>query len=161
MIRPFKDIKEFTTEVHKSLGSIIKLRYKADHIYNITGIITAFEPENNTITVGGREHCFDNMVNVYEYFNEDLGKWVPFGVEETNEPRKPCKFKVGKKYDYSNPEGKGYPVIINAKYKDPEDGQVKVVINGTTFSTVYTDEDGDERATFLGGEVTAENMLQE
>lgn len=76
-------------------------------------------------------------------------------------PLKPAKFQVGKKYCFLPSIGRGYPVLINAKYRDPEDNKVKVVINGTTFNTVYTNKDGDERATFFNEEIKAENEIKE
>ena len=39
--------------------------------------------------------------------------------------------------------------------------KIKVVVNGTTFSTVYTNKDGDERATFFNEEIKAENEIKE
>ena len=163
MLRPFKDIKEFNTEIRKSIGSIIKLRYKANPKQTIIGMITSFGPDADAIGIGSCVRYLSSMPNVYEYFDEDSGKWLPFGVEEEepNKQVKPRKFKVGKRYCFLPSIGRGYPVLINAKYRDPEDNKVKVVINGTTFSTVYTNKDGNERTTFFNEEVKAENEVKE
>lgn len=164
MIRPFKDIKEFNTEIHKSIGSIIKLRYKTDPKQTLIGMITSFGPDADAIGIGSCIRYLSSIFNVYEYFDENSAKWLPFGIEEPNEPKeqvKARKFKVGKRYCFLPSIGKGYPVLINAKYRDPEDNKVKVVINGTTFSTVYTNKDGDERATFFNEEIQAENEIKE
>lgn len=163
MIRPFKDIKEFNTKIRKSIGSIIKLRYKANPKRTIIGMITSFGPDADAIGIGSCVRYLSSMPNVYEYFDENSAKWLPFGIEE-EEPKeqvKPRKFKVGKRYCFLPSIGKGYPVLINAKYRDPEDNKVKVVINGTTFSAVYTNKDGDERATFFNEEIKAENEVKE
>lgn len=164
MIRPFKDIKEFNAKIHKSIGSIIKLRYKTDPKQTLIGMITSFGPDADAIGIGSCVRYLSSIFNVYEYFDEDSAKWLPFGIEEPEEPKeqvKTRKFKVGKRYCFLPSIGKGYPVLINAKYRDPEDNKVKVVINGTTFSTVYTNKDGDERATFFNEEIQAENEIKE
>ena len=163
MLRPFKDIKEFNTEIRKSIGSIIKLRYKANPKQIIIGMITSFGPDVDAIGIGSCVRYLNDMSNVYEYFDEDSAKWLPFGIEE-EEPKeqvKPRKFKVGKRYCFLPSVGRGYPVLINAKYRDPEDNKVKVVVNGTTFSTVYTNKDGDERVIFFNEEIKAENEIKE
>ena len=164
MFRPFKDIKEFNTKIRKSIGSIIKLRYKTDPKQTLIGMITSFGPDADAIGIGSCVRYLNDMSNVYEYFDEDSAKWLPFGIEEEEEPNeqvKARKFKVGKRYCFLPSIGRGYPVLINAKYRDPEDNKVKVVINGTTFSTVYTNKDGDERATFFNEEIKAENEIKE
>ena len=163
-MRSFKDIKEFNTKIHKSIGSIIKLRYKANPKRTIIGMITSFGPDADAIGIGSCVRYLSSMPNVYEYFDENSAKWLPFGIEEPNEPKeqvKPRKFKVGKRYCFLPSIGRGYPVLINAKYRDPEDNKIKVVVNGTTFSTVYTNKDGDERATFFNEEIKAENEIKE
>ena len=111
-MRPFKDIKEFTAMTGKTIGSIIKLRYKADHDDTITGIITSFEPVIKTIAIGSCEYYLDDIFNLYEYFNENIGKWLPFGVEEMDI----LKFKIGKYYLGSN----GTYIKILDRYTDKE-----------------------------------------
>ena len=156
MLRPFKDIKEFNTEIRKSIGSIIKLRYKANPKQTIIGMITSFGPDADAIGIGSCVRYLNDMSNVYEYFDEDSGKWLPFGVEET---KKPAKFKTGKKYyDYGYEK---FEVLINTKYKDPADNKVKVILNGATISEVFTDNEGNERATILDDTVKAEDEVKE
>ena len=148
MIRAFKDIKEFNTEVGKSLGSIIQIRYKANPDYVYIGIITCFEQCTNSITIGGCSHCLEDMPAVYEYFDEKTGKWLPFGVEEPEETekKKPAKFKVGKKYYCMDDHGERTAFFVTARYKDPLDGKLKVVFDNRVCEVKANkyDEDGEE-----------------
>ena len=73
-------------------------------------------------------------------------------------PLKPAKFKVGNKYKWVSNNGES-TVIINAKYRDGN--KVKVVIDDMTFSRVYTDEKGNERAYMLDDEIKAEDEVKE
>ena len=77
-MRPFKDIKEFNTKIHKSIGSIIKLRYKANPKRTIIGMITSFGPDADAIGIGSCVRYLNDMSNVYEHFDEDSVKWLPF-----------------------------------------------------------------------------------
>ena len=45
--------------------------------------------------------------------------------------------------------------------KDPADNKVKVILNGATISEVFTDENGNERATILDDIVKAEDEVKE
>ena len=158
-MRPFKDIKEFNTKTHKSIGPIIRIRYKENHDDIVTGIITGYDEKTFVLHVGGYRCCLWDMCEVHDYFDERSNKWLPFGVEEPEEQIEPHKFKVGKKYyDYGYEK---FEVLINTKYKDPADNKVKVILNGTTISEVYTDENGNERATILDDIVKAEDEIKE
>ena len=152
-MRPFKNIEEFTAKTGKSIGSIIRIRYKADHDDIITGIIAAFEPVIKTLSIGNREHCLDDMASLFEYFNENIDEWLPFGVEETSTP---AKFKVGKEY-FCNYE----KILINAKYRDPVDNKLKVVFNNSSIRTINTDKDGNETIIVCSNEIKAKNEVEE
>ena len=75
-MRPFKDIKEFNTKIHKSIGSVIKLRCESNPKRTIKGAITSFGPD--TIGIGSCVRYLNDMSNVYEHFDEDSVKWLPF-----------------------------------------------------------------------------------
>ena len=157
MIRPFKDLKEFKEKTGKTIGSIIRIRYKENHDDIVTGIITGYDEKTFVLHVGGYRCCLWDMREVHDYFDERSNKWLPFGVEETSALT--AKFKTGKKYyDYGYEK---FEVLINAKYKDPYDNKVKVILNGTTISEVYTDENGNERATILDDIDKAEDEVKE
>ena len=53
-MRPFKDIKEFNTKIHKSIG------------------------DTDAIGIGSYARYLNDMSNVYEHFDEDSVKWLPF-----------------------------------------------------------------------------------
>ena len=53
-MRLFKDIKEFNTKIHKSIG------------------------DTDAIGIGSCVRCLNDMSNVYEHFDEDSVKWLPF-----------------------------------------------------------------------------------
>ena len=75
-MRPFKDIKEFNTKIHKSIGPIIRFRHKSNPKRTITGMITSFRPD--AIGIGSCVRYLNDMSNVYEHFDEDSVKWLPF-----------------------------------------------------------------------------------
>ena len=157
MLRPFKDLKEFKEKTGKTIGSIIRIRYKENHDDIVTGIITGYDEKTFVLHVGGYRCCLWDMCEVHDYFDERSNKWLPFGVEETSTP--PAKFKTGKKYyDYGYEK---FEVLINTKYKDPAGNKVKVVLNGATISEVFTDNEGNERATILGDIINAKNEVKE
>ena len=163
MIRPFKTVEELTQETGLCLEKSIVMRTKKadENIELITGLVTGFYTQKKKVAIGASLFSLQELFDNYEY--EDKDEWRPFGVEEPEEPKeqaKTRKFKVGKRYCFLPSIGRGYPVLINAKYRDPEDNKIKVVINGTTFSTVYTNKDGDERATFFNEEIKAENEIK-
>ena len=70
-------------------------------------------------------------------------------------------YKVGKKYLCKRVNHESISVIINAKYKDPVSGIVKVVVNDISFSEVFTDLKGNENIMFLGDLVSAKNEVKE
>ena len=158
-MRPFKDLKEFTAKTGKTIGSIIRIRYKEIHDDIVTGIITGYDEKTFVLHVGGYRCCLWDMCEVHDYFDERSNKWLPFGVEETS--THPAKFKVGKEYFYRDKEGTDKKIFIHAKYKDPADNKVKVVLNGATISEVFTDDKGNERATILDDIVKAEDEVKE
>ena len=75
-MRPFKDIKEFNTKMHKSIDSTIKLRCESNPKRTIIGTITSFGPD--AIGIGSCVRYLNDMSNVYEHFDEDSVKWLPF-----------------------------------------------------------------------------------
>ena len=77
-MRPFKDIKEFNTKIHKSIDSMIKLRCESNPKRTITGMITSFGPDTDAIGIGSCVCYLNDMPNVYEHFDEDSVKWLPF-----------------------------------------------------------------------------------
>ena len=75
-MRPFKDIKEFNTKIHKSIGPIIRFRHKSNPKRTIIGTITSFGPD--AIGIDSCARYLNDMSNVYEHFDEDSVKWLPF-----------------------------------------------------------------------------------
>ena len=75
-MRPFKDIKEFNTKIHKSIGPIIRIRCESNPKRTITGTITSFGPD--AIGIGSCARYLNDMSNVYGHFDEDSVKWLPF-----------------------------------------------------------------------------------
>ena len=62
--------------MHKSIDSIIKLRCESNPKRTITGMITSFGPD--AIGIGSCARYLNDMSNVYEHFDEDSVKWLPF-----------------------------------------------------------------------------------
>ena len=77
-MRPFKDIKEFNTKIHKSIGPIIRFRHKSNPKRTIIGTITSFGSDTDAIGIGSYAHYLNDMSDVYEHFDEDSVKWLPF-----------------------------------------------------------------------------------
>ena len=75
-MRPFKDIKEFNTKIHKSIGPIIRFRHKSNPKRTITGMITSFR--SDAIAIDSYARYLNDMSNAYEHFDEDSVKWLPF-----------------------------------------------------------------------------------
>ena len=75
-MRPFKDIKEFNTKIHKSIGPIIRFRHKSNPKRTIIGMITSFR--SDAIGIDSCARYLNDMSNVYEHFDEDSVKWLPF-----------------------------------------------------------------------------------
>lgn len=153
-MRPFKNIEEFTAKTGKSIGSIIRIRYKENHDDIVTGIITGYDEKTFVLHVGGYRCCLWDMCEVHDYFDERSNKWLPFGIEETS--TLPAKFKVGKEY-FCNYE----KILINAKYRDPVDNKLKVVFNNSSIRTINTDKDGNETIIVCSNEIKAENEVEE
>ena len=150
MIRPFKDIKEFNAKIHKSIGSIIKLRYKTDPKQTLIGMITSFGPDADAIGIGSCIRYLSSIFNVYEYFDEDSAKWLPFGVEipEETENKKNAKFKVGHMYKDADKNG---VFMVTAKYTSPHDNKTYLISQrlslhqiGQIICLIRKDENEDE-----------------
>ena len=157
-MRPFKDLKEFKEKTGKTIGSIIRIRYKENHDDIVTGIITGYDEKTFVLHVGGYRCCLWDMCEVHDYFDERSDKWLPFGVEETS--THPAKFQVGKEYFYRDKEGTVKKIFIHAKYKDPADSLIKVVFTNGVIRECYLDKDENEYITFYDYEIDAENAVK-
>lgn len=69
----------------------------------------------------------------------------------------PAKFKVGKQYTGTNSNNEQYSVVISAKYRDPKDNKVRVVVSNRFLEEIYTDKDDNERFWLVDDEIKAEN----
>lgn len=159
MIRPFKNIEELQTKTAIFVGDVLPIRVKQDifpkELYFHKWLVTELNFSNKTVGLGTHIYPLEDLCKNFEFQKDN--KWLPFGVEETS--TLPAKFKTGKKYyDYGYEK---FEVLINTKYKDPADNKVKVILNGATISEVYTDENGNERATILDDIVKAEDEVKE
>lgn len=158
-MRPFKDLKEFKENTGLDVGDVLPIRAKQDifpkELYFHKWLVTELNFSNKTVGLGTHLYPLEDLCKNFEF--QKGNKWLPFGVEETSTP--PAKFKTGKKYyDYGYEK---FEVLINTRYKDPADNKVKVILNGATISEVYTDENGNERATILDDIVKAEDEVKE
>ena len=120
-------------------------------------MITSIDTCAKTVTFGSKVLSLSDLCTCYEYSKNN--KWCSFGVEETN--GRPAKFKVGKEYFYFNDDDWAAHVFVNAKYWDSADNKVKIVFENTNSREVYTDENGNERATILDDIVKAEDEVKE
>lgn len=159
MIRPFKNIEELQTKTAIFVGDVLPIRVKQDifpkELYFHKWLVTELNFSNKTVGLGTHIYPLEDLCKNFEFQKDN--KWLPFGVEETS--TLPAKFKTGKKYyDYGFEK---FEVLINARYNDPADNKVKVILNGATISEVYTDENGNERATILDDIVKAEDEVEE
>ena len=154
MIRPFKDIKEFTAKTGLDVGSIVTLWYINNNNHLIKSMITSIDTCAKTITFGSKVLSLSDLCTCYVYSKNN--KWCSFGVEET---RKPAKFKVGKKYHYFFDEDDEGERFIAARYKDPVDGRVKVVFSDEVYE-IYTDENGNEYITLYENAINGENAAK-
>ena len=159
MIRPFKDLKEFKEKTGLDVGDVLPIRVKQDifpkELYFHKWLVTELNFSNKTVGLGTHIYPLEDLCKNFEFQKDN--KWLPFGVEETS--THPAKFKTGKKYyDYGFEK---FEVLINTRYNDPADNKVKVILNGATISEVYTDENGNERATILDDIVKAEDEVNE
>ena len=158
-MRPFKNIEELQTKTAIFVGDVLPIRVKQDifpkELYFHKWLVTELNFSNKTVGLGTHIYPLEDLCKNFEFQKDN--KWLPFGVEETSTC--PAKFKTGKKYyDYGFEK---FEVLINTKYKDPYDNKVKVVLNGATISEVYTDENGNERATIFDDIVKAEDEVKE
>lgn len=158
-MRPFKNIEELQTKTAIFVGDVLPIRVKQDifpkELYFHKWLVTELNFSNKTVGLGTHIYPLEDLCKNFEFQKDN--KWLPFGVEETSTP--PAKFKTGKKYyDYGFEK---FEVLINARYNDPADNKVKVILNGATISEVYTDENGNERATILDDIVKAEDEIKE
>ena len=158
-MRPFKDLKEFKEKTGLDISNTITVRYNQDvplpEFYLHKDAITCFDYSDKTICIGNYKYSLE-VLSWFKYFKD--GKWLPFGVEET---QKPAKFQVGKKYFCHNDHGYKIKIFINAKYKDPADNKLSVVFNGDVIRTVNTDQDGNETITFCDCKFKAKNEVKE
>lgn len=158
-MRPFKDLKEFKENTGLDVGDVLPIRAKQDifpkELYFHKWLVTELNFSNKTVGLGTHLYPLEDLCKNFEF--QKGNKWLPFGIEETSTC--PAKFKTGKKYyDYGYEK---FEVLINTRYKDPADNKVKVILNGATISEVYTDENGNERATILDDIVKAEDEVEE
>lgn len=155
MIRPFKSVSEFKDYAGVGIKDIIHIVSRKDDESNYMAVITGFDYSKNIVTIGNISFTLNELCEKFCY-RDKQNNLQPFGIEET---KKPAKFKTGKKYyDYGYEK---FEVLINAKYKDPADNKVKVILNGVTISEVFTDNEGNERATILDDTVKAEDEVKE
>lgn len=160
MLRPFKNIEELKTKTAIFVGDVLPIRVKQDISYKEpcldNCLVTELNFSNKTVGIGTHVFSLEALCENFEFQKDN--KWLQFGVEETS--TRPAKFKVGNKYKWVSSNGE-CTVIINAKYRDPTDNKVRVVIDDMTFSRVYTDEKGNERAVMLDDEIKAEDEVKE
>ena len=155
-MRPFKDLQEFEATTYCTVGDTIVLRKKGSpEIFEI-GLITGYYFGTKFICINGAILSFEDLCYEYEFRATD-DTWKALGIEDP----KPAKFKVGKKYLCKRVNHESISVIINAKYKDPVSGIVKVVVNDISFSEVFTDLKGNENIMFLGDLVSAKNEVDD
>ena len=155
-MRPFKDLQEFEAATYRTVGDTIVLRKKGSpEIFEI-GLITGYYFGTKFICINGAILSFEDLCYEYEFRATD-DTWKALGIEDP----KPAKFKVGKKYLCKRVNHESISVIINAKYKDPVSGIVKVVVNDISFSEVFTDLKGNENIMFLGDLISAKNEVND
>lgn len=156
MLRPFKNIEELKTKTAIFVGDVLPIRVKQDifpkELYFHKWLVTELNFSNKTVGLGTHLYPLEDLCKNFEFQKDN--KWLPFGVEET---KKPAKFKVGKQYTGTDSNNEQYSVVISAKYRDPKDNKVKVVVSNRFLEEIYTDKDDNER--FLLGDdvIKAEN----
>ena len=155
-MRPFKNIAEFVEKTGFNVGMVIKTRLTSHKECESVSVITNFDCYANQMYFGEGFHPFADLFKSYEYFKD--GKWLRFGVEESN--GRPAKFKVGKEYFYFNDDDWAVHVFVNAKYRDPADNKVKIVFENTNPREVYTDENGNEYIALYENAINAENAAK-
>jgi len=155
-MRPFKDLKEFEETTKKTVGDVILLKKKGSEEPFEKGLITGFYYNSKFLGINTAILSFEDLCYEFEFFN-DKGEWQPLGIESA----RPAKFKVGCKYLCKRVNHESITVIINAKYRDPASGVVKVVVNDVSFSEVFTDLKGNENIMFMDDLISAKNEVIE
>lgn len=156
MIRPFKNIEELQTKTAIFVGDVLPIRVKQDifpkELYFHKWLVTELNFSNKTVGLGTHIYPLEDLCKNFEFQKDN--KWLPFGVEET---KKPAKFKVGKQYTGTNSNNEQYSVVISAKYRDPKDNKVRVVVSNRFIEEIYTDKDDNERFSLVDDVIKAEN----
>ena len=159
MIKPFLNIEEFTQYTGFNIEKSIVMRPKkiGKDVELIVGIITGFKIQEKQVAIGASWYSLQELFENYEY--EKVDKWCVFGTVEPDEvkEKKPAKFKVGKQYTGTNAIDEQYSVFINAKYRDPKDKRVRVIVDNCQLIPVFTDENGNERFKLLDDVIKAED----
>ena len=159
MIRPFLVIEEFTQYTGFNIEKSIVMRPKkiGKDVELIIGIITGFKIQEKQVAIGASWYSLQELFENYEYEKGD--KWCLFGTVEPDEvkEKKTAKFKVGKQYTGTNAIDEQYSVFINAKYRDPKDKRVRVIVDNCQLIPVFTDEEGNERFKLLDDVIKAED----
>ena len=160
MLRPFKNIEELKTKTAIFVGDVLPIRVKQDifpkELYFHKWLVTELNFSNKTVGLGTHLYPLEDLCKNFEFQKDN--KWLPFGVEET---KKPAKFKVGQSYLYHSKSGCSASFVINAKYKDPVDGKLKVVFDDGVVKVVYLDKDNNEYITYCDYEINAKNEMKE
>lgn len=159
-MRPFKDLKEFKENTGLDVGDVLPIRVKQDispkELYFHKWLVTELNFSNKTVGLGTHIYPLEDLCKNFEFQKDN--KWLPFGVEESNDC--PAKFKVGKEYFYFNDDDWAVHVFVNAKYRDPADNKVKIVFENTNPREVYTDENGNEYITLYENAINSENAVK-
>lgn len=150
MIRPYKDIKEFIEKTGLHIGDTITLRVKQNTLpsefYLHDGMIIGFDYSHKSICIGGRNYSLE-VLSKFEYLK--VRTWVPFVVEEES---RPAKFQVGKSYFYYDDDDYEGKLFVNARYVDPRDNKLKLVMEGSLIKDVNVGQDGKEYIDFCESE---------
>ena len=139
-MKTFEDFKKLTKS---DLGSTITIRGTSQ----FTGIVIGYDSKN--VYIGGEKFSYDALSK----FQIKIGdSWLPLDRSEESVVAKPKhnRFKTGKSYVYTNSEGEDVEVLINVKFKDPEDGLIKVVNDGQFVNVVLKHPNGDEYIKYIG-----------
>ena len=155
-MRPFKNIEELQTKTAIFVGDVLPIRVKQDifpkELYFHKWLVTELNFSNKTVGLGTHLYPLEDLCKNFEFQKDN--KWLPFGVEET---KKPAKFKVGEQYTGTDSNNKQYSVVISAKYRDPKDNKVRVVVSNRFIEEIYTDKDDNERFLLVDDVIKAEN----
>lgn len=147
--RPFKNFAEFKKVTGCDIGTAIVTHFKKG-CDEATRLIVSFDDDAYTIGLGTTKYSYKEILDNYSFFNRKTGRFEPLGIEEQEEPEKvkPAKFKVGCVYT----DIEEYKYTIIAKYRDPKDKRLYIVVfdknRGTVISEVIHDLQGNEFAYF-------------